>query len=171
MLRIRSNSGPSHLGWIPLAVALLLSACASPTPLKPSMNGEGRPNNEVGIVRGGTTTGDFLAYLAGAKRLPASTENDRQSFVLVHPGELRLLPGTYLLTVHCEAKGGWAYPTLRVEMQAGQTYLVVSSSKTITHQASPRSNLFHRNTTGEALISAIPLRMRSLSSSLDLTRM
>ena len=49
--------------------------------------------------------------------------------------------------------------------------LVVSSIKTITYQASPRSNLFHRNTTGAALISAMPLRMRVFSSSLDLTRM
>jgi putative ABC transport system ATP-binding protein len=45
------------------------------------------------------------------------------------------------------------------------------SIKTNTYQVTPRSNLFQRNTTGEALNSAMPLRMRCLRSSLDLTRM
>ena len=49
--------------------------------------------------------------------------------------------------------------------------LVVRSIKTDTYQVTPRSNLFQRNTTGDALISAIPLRMRSFRSSLDVTRM
>lgn len=49
--------------------------------------------------------------------------------------------------------------------------LVDRSINTDTYQATPRSNLFQRNTTGEALNSAMPFRMRSLSSSVDLTRM
>ena len=53
----------------------------------------------------------------------------------------------------------------------GYAYLVVRSIKTNTYQVTPRSNLFHRNTTGDAFISAMPLRMRSFRSSLDVTRM
>jgi len=49
--------------------------------------------------------------------------------------------------------------------------LVVRSINMVTYQATPRSNLFKRKTTGEALNSAMPIRMRSLSSSIDLTRM
>ena len=49
--------------------------------------------------------------------------------------------------------------------------LVVRSIKTNTYQVTPRSNLFQRNTTGAALISAMPLRMRCFRSSLDVTRM
>ena len=50
-------------------------------------------------------------------------------------------------------------------------YLVVRSIKTNTYQVRPRSNLFQRNTTGAALISAMPLRTRSFRSSFELTRM
>src|SRR6266487_3856698 len=39
--------------------------------------------------------------------------------------------------------------------------------KTYTHQTSKRSSFFHRWTTGAKLISAIPNRIRSLSSALD----
>ena len=53
--------------------------------------------------------------------------------------------------------------------QTGQ--LVFRSIKTNTYQVTPRSNLFQRNTTGDALISAMPLRMRCFRSSLDATRM
>ena len=49
--------------------------------------------------------------------------------------------------------------------------LVLRSIKTHTYQVTPRSNLFQRNTTGAALISAMPLRMRSFRSSFELTRM
>ncbi len=49
--------------------------------------------------------------------------------------------------------------------------LVVRSVKTDTYQVTPRSNLFQRNTTGDALISAMPLRMRCFRSSLEVTRM
>lgn len=49
--------------------------------------------------------------------------------------------------------------------------LVVSSNKRYTHHARSRSNLFQRRTTGAALISSMPLRMRALSSSLEVTRM
>jgi len=49
--------------------------------------------------------------------------------------------------------------------------LVFRSIKTNTYQVTPRSNLFQRNTTGDALISAMPLRMRCFRSSLDVTRM
>ena len=41
----------------------------------------------------------------------------------------------------------------------------------ITYQTKPRSNLFQRKTTGEALNSSMPFRMRAFSSSIDLTRM
>ena len=41
----------------------------------------------------------------------------------------------------------------------------------MTNQATPRSNLFQRKTTGDALNSAVPSRMRSLNSFIDLTRM
>ena len=49
--------------------------------------------------------------------------------------------------------------------------LVGRSINTMTSQATPRSNLFQRKTTGVALNSAMPLTMRSFSSSTDLTRM
>jgi acyl transferase domain-containing protein len=49
--------------------------------------------------------------------------------------------------------------------------LVVRFTKVDTYQATPRSNLFQRNTTGAALISAMPLRMRCFRSSFDVTRM
>ena len=42
--------------------------------------------------------------------------------------------------------------------------------KTFTDQTARRSNAFQRWTVGAALISAIPSRMRALSSALDLTR-
>src|SRR3990167_5886847 len=53
----------------------------------------------------------------------------------------------------------------------GSQRLVVRFVKTNTHYATPRSNLFQRNTTGEALNSSIPLRIRVLSSSTEATRM
>ena len=49
--------------------------------------------------------------------------------------------------------------------------LVVRPIKNGAYQATPRSNLFQRNTTGDALISAMPFRMRCFRSSLDATRM
>lgn len=49
--------------------------------------------------------------------------------------------------------------------------LVNRCIKDVTYQAKPRSTLFQRKTTGEALNSTTPLRMRSFSSSIDLTRM
>jgi hypothetical protein len=48
--------------------------------------------------------------------------------------------------------------------------LVQRFIKTFTHQTAKRSNFFQRCTTGAALISAIPSRILSLSSTLDLTR-
>ena len=57
--------------------------------------------------------------------------------------------------------------TLRAKLST----LVVRSIKTNTYQVTPRSNLFQRNTTGDALISAMPLRMRCFRSSFDVTRM
>ena len=50
-------------------------------------------------------------------------------------------------------------------------HLVHRFIKTRTHQTTSRSNFFQRCTIGAALISAIPNRIRSLSSTLDLTRM
>jgi len=50
------------------------------------------------------------------------------------------------------------------------TKLVVRSVKMITNYATSRSNFFQRKTTGVSFISAIPLRMRSLSSAIDETR-
>ena len=49
--------------------------------------------------------------------------------------------------------------------------LLVRSIIVDTYQATPRSNLFQRDTTGEALNSSMPWRMRVLSSSMELTRM
>jgi len=49
-------------------------------------------------------------------------------------------------------------------------YLVHRFIKTFTDQTARRSNAFQRWTVGAALISAIPSRMRALSSALDLTR-
>jgi len=54
---------------------------------------------------------------------------------------------------------------------ADSIYLVVRPIKNGAYQATPRSNLFQRNTTGDALISAMPFRMRCFRSSLDATRM
>lgn len=48
--------------------------------------------------------------------------------------------------------------------------LVHRFTKWFTHQATIKSNFFQRWTTGVALISAIPSRILSLSSALDLTR-
>jgi hypothetical protein len=45
------------------------------------------------------------------------------------------------------------------------------SGPILTHQTSPRSNLFQRNTTGASLNSAMPATMRALSSSTESTRM
>ena len=50
-------------------------------------------------------------------------------------------------------------------------HLVDRFTKDVTYYATPRSTLFQRKTTGEALNSSMPLRMRSFSSSIDLTRM
>jgi hypothetical protein len=50
-------------------------------------------------------------------------------------------------------------------------YLVVRSGPRLTHQTSPRSNLFQRNTTGVTLNSSMPATMRALSSSMEPTRM
>jgi uncharacterized repeat protein (TIGR03803 family) len=66
--------------------------------------------------------------------------------------------------------GAGSGTVFRVEA-SGQLSLVVRSINTMTYQATPRSNLFQRKTTGVALNSAMPLRMRCLSSSTDLTRM
>ncbi len=49
--------------------------------------------------------------------------------------------------------------------------LVVRFNNTDTYHAMPMSNLFHRNTTGSWFISSMPLSIRVLSSSRDLTRM
>jgi len=49
--------------------------------------------------------------------------------------------------------------------------LVVRFINSITYQVSSRSNFFQRNGTGVSLISAIPLSIRSFSSSLEVTRM
>lgn len=49
--------------------------------------------------------------------------------------------------------------------------LVVRFKYSITNHVSSRSNFFHRNGTGDSLISAIPLSIRSFNSSLDVTRM
>ena len=49
--------------------------------------------------------------------------------------------------------------------------LVVRSGPIRTHQTSPRSNLFQRNTTGVSLNSSTPFKMRSFSSSMESTRM
>ncbi len=51
------------------------------------------------------------------------------------------------------------------------SYLVYRFTKTFTYQGVKRSNFFQRCTMGAALIASIPLRMRSLSSALELTRM
>jgi len=59
----------------------------------------------------------------------------------------------------------------QVALTTSVVALVVRSINTNTYQATPRSNLFQRKTTGEALNSAMPFRMRCLSSSIDLTRM
>jgi putative transposase len=45
--------------------------------------------------------------------------------------------------------------------------LVVRFINTVTYQATSRSNLFQRKTTGEALNSAMPFRMRCFNSSID----
>ena len=49
--------------------------------------------------------------------------------------------------------------------------LVDRSGPILTHQTSPRSNLFQRNTTGASLNSAMPWWMRAFSSSIESTRM
>ncbi len=60
----------------------------------------------------------------------------------------------------------------QIQRAAGANlHLVVRSIKANTYQTTPRSNLFQRNTTGAALISAMPLRMRCFSSSFEVTRM
>ena len=51
-----------------------------------------------------------------------------------------------------------------VDHQQQSLRLVVRSIIVDTYQATPRSNLFQRNTTGEALNSSMPRRMRVLSS-------
>ena len=48
--------------------------------------------------------------------------------------------------------------------------LVVRSTIRVTNHASPRSNLCQRNGTGVSLNSAMPLRMRCLSSACEVTR-
>ncbi len=48
--------------------------------------------------------------------------------------------------------------------------LVDRSINMVTYQASSKSNFFQRNTTGAAFISSIPLRMRALSSGMEVTR-
>ena len=62
-------------------------------------------------------------------------------------------------------------PGQRGQQVAPTKQLVVRFIKIDTYYANPRSNLFQRNTTGAALNSAMPLRIRAFSSSFDLTRM
>ena len=55
-------------------------------------------------------------------------------------------------------------------IKANMLFLVVQFIKIFTNQAMLRSKFFHRYTTGDALISAIPFKIHSLSSSLLDTR-
>ena len=59
----------------------------------------------------------------------------------------------------------------RIEQVTIHGALVVRFIKQATNHVTPRSNLFQRKTTGEALISAMPVAMRCLSSAVEVTRM
>ena len=102
-----------------------------------------------------------------------------------------LTPGVMLGTIMKNSKfhSGNRFQTLAVALACGlilstnlesETLLNVNFAayclvhrfiKLCTHQTTSRSNCFQRWTTGAALISAIPNRILSLSSTLDLTRM
>ena len=63
----------------------------------------------------------------------------------------------------------WFSSQLLLFLNFSNHSLVVRSIKTVTHQTTPRSNLFQRNTTGEALISSMPFMIRAFSSSMEHT--
>jgi hypothetical protein len=52
----------------------------------------------------------------------------------------------------------------------GHGHPVVRFIKQDTNHVTPRSNFFQRKTTGEALISVMPVVMRCLSSAVEVTR-
>jgi len=89
--------------------------------------------------------------IAAAMDWPAPTESR-----VPYTGREIHLPPAHL------TRDRWSRPAARLADRSGPI---------LTHQTSPRSNLFQRNTTGASLNSAMPATMRALSSSTESTRM
>lgn len=99
-------------------------------------------------------------------------ENDRDGlYVAVTPAGVISFRYNYSIHGRQETITFGRYCVGGITLWEARERLVDRSINTVTFQLTPRSNLFQRNTTGAALNSAMPLRMRSLSSSVDLTRM
>ena len=105
------------------ALALAITGCGTPGPK--TYEGPARPASEIAILKGvwagfRPTFADYARIEAGRKTEFAKMRSLGQGY----PREIHVLPGRYLVMLHCYDAQSFGFPALELAVNAGMTYEV-----------------------------------------------
>jgi len=105
-----------------LLLVLAAAGCGTPGPVQ-TYEGAARPAGEVAVLKG-ISAGYRAGFASYAKReLGLKTEfKSVRSFGQGYPGEIHLLPGTYLVMLNCNDGRTYGFPAIELAVYEGVTY-------------------------------------------------
>ena len=105
-----------------LLLALALTGCGTPGPVQ-TYEGPARPTSDVAVLKG-LSAGYRAGFSSYARReIGLKTEFQQvRSFGQGYPNEIHLLPGTYLVMLHCNDGRGYGFPAVELAVVGGVTY-------------------------------------------------
>lgn len=102
-------------------LALTVTGCGTPGPQ--TYEGPARPASEVAILKG--ISAGYRAGFASYARSgvgPKTQFTNVRSFGQGYPNEIHLLPGAYLVMLHCNDGRQFGFPAIEIAVEAGMTY-------------------------------------------------
>jgi hypothetical protein len=106
-----------------LAVVLALAVAGCGTPGPQAYEGPARPAGEIGILKG--LSAGYRAGFASYARREVGQKiefTSKRSFGQGYPNEVHLLPGRYLVLLHCNDGRQYGFPAIELALEAGMTY-------------------------------------------------
>jgi len=103
---------------------LTLAGCGTPGPVQ-TYEGPARSTDEIAILKG-LSTGYRAGFASYARReIGLKTEFTKvRGFGQGYPNEIHLIPGTYIVLVHCSSGQQYAFPSVELSVQEGFTYQI-----------------------------------------------
>lgn len=103
-------------------LVLTLAGCGTPGPVQ-TYEGPARSSDEIAILKG-ISAGYRAGFASYARReIGLKTQfTSVRGFGQGYPNEIHLIPGTYIVLLHCNDGRQYGFPSVELAVQEGFTY-------------------------------------------------